>query len=91
MVLPSVPPGTRSPLLGVGLAALAVLCFAVLDSSAKYLTQHYPVAMVVWARYAVHTVLMLLAFAPRMGRTLLHTRRPGRQIVRALLLRLARL
>ena len=60
---PSVDDG-KPPLLGVGLAALAVLCFAVLDSSAKYLTQHYPVAMVVWARYAVHTVLMLLAFAP---------------------------
>ena len=32
----------------------------VLDSSAKYLSQHYPVAMVVWARYVFHVLVMLL-------------------------------
>lgn len=86
MSFPSTAPGTRAPLIGVALTLLAVLCFAVLDSSAKYLSQHYPVAMVVWARYAVHTLLMLIAYAPARGRTLLHTRRPGRQLLRALLL-----
>lgn len=86
MSFPSTASGTRAPLIGVVLMLLAVLCFAVLDSSAKYLSQHYPVAMVVWARYAVHTLLMLIAYAPARGRTLLHTRRPGRQLLRALLL-----
>lgn len=74
------------PLLGLALTLVAVLCFAVLDSTAKYLSQFYPVPMVVWARYAVHLVLMLAVFAPRRGAALLHTRRPALQVLRAGLL-----
>lgn len=83
----SLPPvAAPAPLRGVVLMLSAVLCFALLDCSAKYLSQHYPVPMVVWARYAVHTLLMLIVHAPRHGRALLRTRRPARQLLRALLL-----
>jgi len=63
-----------------------VLCFSVLETSAKYLGRFYPVPMLVWARYTVHTVLMLLVFAPRFGAGLLRTNQPAGQVLRAALL-----
>ena len=40
----------------------------------------------VWARYAVHLVVMLVAVAPSQGRALIATRHPWLMVVRALLL-----
>jgi len=64
----------------------AVLCFALLDATAKHLSQTFPVPMLVWARYALHFVLMLLFLAPTMRWKLVATRRPVMQVVRALML-----
>ncbi|TCO81162.1 drug/metabolite transporter (DMT)-like permease [Plasticicumulans lactativorans] len=83
------PPGHASAarrLRGIVLMSLAVLCFAALDAMAKLLTRHYPVAAVVWARYAVHMLLLLVMFGPRLRGRLLQTARPGAQTLRALLL-----
>jgi len=63
-----------------------VLLFAMLETIAKYLSQFYPVPMIAWGRYSVHLLLMLVLFAPRMGRSLLRTTQPGAQILRASLL-----
>ncbi len=63
-----------------------VFCFSVLEATAKYLTRSYPVPMVVWCRYAVHALFMVLLLAPRMGAGLLRTGQPGGQLVRAALL-----
>jgi len=63
-----------------------VLCFSVLETTAKYLSRFYPVPMLVWSRYTVHTVLMLLLFAPRFGAGLLRTNQPAGQVLRAALL-----
>ena len=63
-----------------------VLCFSILETTAKYLSRFYPVAVLVWSRYTVHTVLMLLLFAPGQGLGLLKTAQPGGQILRAALL-----
>jgi drug/metabolite transporter (DMT)-like permease len=75
-------PLARSIFLMLG----ATLCFAVLDATAKHLARTYPVPMLVWARYLVHFVLMLFLLAPSLRWKLVATRRPGRNIVRALLL-----
>lgn len=64
----------------------AVLCFALLDATAKHLSQTYPVPMLVWSRYTLHCLLMLLFLAPSMRWKLVSTRRPAMQIVRALML-----
>jgi drug/metabolite transporter (DMT)-like permease len=64
----------------------AVLCFALLDATAKHLSQKFPVPMLVWARYTLHFVLMLLFLAPTLRWNLVATRRPVLQIVRALML-----
>src|SRR3982751_3626697 len=65
---------------------IMVACFSVLETTAKYLSGSYPVPMLVWCRYMVHTWLMLMLLAPRMGTRLLHTRKPGGQVFRACLL-----
>jgi len=63
-----------------------VLCFAVLETTAKYLTGFYPVAQLVWARYTVHMLLMLVLLGPRMRLGLVRTSNPLSQLLRATLL-----
>jgi len=63
-----------------------VVCFSILETTAKYLSAFYPVPMLVWCRYAVHTALMVILLAPRMGSKLMRTAQPGGQAVRAGLL-----
>lgn len=71
---------------GIVLMLAAVLCFALLDATAKHLSQTYPVPMLVWARYTLHCLLMLLFLAPSMRWKLVATRRPALQVTRALML-----
>ncbi|WP_040064919.1 DMT family transporter [Pseudomonas batumici] len=79
--------GAEQPLKGIALIGLAVLVFASHDALSKYLSGFYPIVMVVWARYMVHTLLMLVIFVPRSGfSAVVRTRRPGLQLLRALCL-----
>ncbi|WP_407315322.1 DMT family transporter [Pseudomonas sp. nanlin1] len=79
--------GSAQPLRGIALICLAVLLFASHDALAKYLSGFYAIVMVVWARYVVHTLLMLVIFVPRTGLSaVVRTKRPGLQLVRALCL-----
>lgn len=76
----------QHPLRGIFLLLNALFFFAVLDATAKHLTQTFSIPMLVWARYLVHCLLMVVFLGPRLGRGLVATRRPGRQVVRAFLL-----
>lgn len=76
----------QSPIRGILLMMLAVALFALLDTVVKYLGRHYPVPGLVFARYGVHLLVMLILLAPRRGLGLVRTSRPGIQIVRSLLL-----
>lgn len=71
-------------LYGVLLILLSGTLLASHDGLSKYLTQLYPVFLVVWARYLAQVVLMLGLFAPRMGRRVFHTLRPWPQLLRGL-------
>ena len=73
-------------LRGVLLMMSAVLTFSLMDTIAKYLGNFYPVPMLVWARYFMHIVFMLLVFAPGLGLRIAHTGRLRLQVGRALLL-----
>ena len=64
----------------------AMLCFAVLDATSKHLSQLFNVPLLVWARYAVHLVLMVVLLGPKYGTRLIATQRPIAQILRAMLL-----
>ena len=76
----------NNPLIGI----LFVLCAGALlashDGFSKYLTAIYPLALVVWLRYAVQTVLMIVLFAPKMRLDLIRTKRPWLQLLRGMCL-----
>jgi len=74
------------PLRGVVLMLAAVLCFALLDATSKHLSQTFNVPLLVWARYAVHCLLMIAFLGPSHGSRLIATSRPFAQVARALLL-----
>lgn len=78
----------HSPRPGRGIALLlgALVFFVLMDATAKHLAESWPIPLLAWARYTTHCGLMLLLLAPRLGRGLVDTRRPGRQILRALML-----
>lgn len=80
------PPPEQHALRGILLLIGALFFFAALDATAKYLTRSFSIPMLVWARYLVHCLLMLIFLGPRLGRSLIATQRPGRQVLRGLLL-----
>lgn len=77
---------SHHPLRAVTLMLAAMLCFALLDATSKHLSQTFNVPLLVWARYTVHLVLMVVLLGPKYGTTLIATRRPVAQVTRALLL-----
>ncbi|MFK7964913.1 MAG: DMT family transporter [Burkholderiaceae bacterium] len=76
----------KNRLLGIGLASLAVLLFAILDGLGKYLTLYLPVLQVVWLRFAVHVLLSLVVLGPTYKQRLFRTKHPGLQALRAFLM-----
>jgi drug/metabolite transporter (DMT)-like permease len=74
------------PFIGILLMLGAGLCFAALDATSKHLTQTFSVPMLVWARYTVHFVLMVIFLAPSMRARLIATQHPFALTARALML-----
>lgn len=83
------PPGR--PLVGVGLAALAVLSFAVSDVLTKHLAERHPVPVVMALRYALSLALLMVVLAPGMGAALWRVTRLGPVVLRGLILAVASL
>ena len=79
------------PSSAIGLIVGAVLCFTVLDATVKLLADRYPIPLLVWARYAVQLLVILVWLLPRMGTRLFRTPRPKLQLVRAAILPLSSL
>src|SRR5439155_1749938 len=73
-------------LRGIALMIAAVSTFTCLDTTSKYLAQHYPVPAIVWARYVVHMVVMALVLGPRLGAGLLRTTNLRLQLIRGVVL-----
>ena len=89
---PGAPPGLPSvrhahvPTSAVLLIVGSVLCFTLLDTTMKYLTRSYPVGILVWARYMVQTLALILWLAPTMRGELLRTSRVRLHVLRGILL-----
>ena len=79
------------PTSAVFLIMGSVLCFTLLDTITKFTTSLYPVPMLVWARYLVQLLAMLIWLGPSMRLSLLHTRHLPLQLVRGCLLLLSSL
>lgn len=69
--------------VGVALICAAVLCFTLMDATAKRLGAHYHPAQIVWARFAVNMMILLVIFRSRTP-SLIRSRQPGLQFARAL-------
>src|SRR5947209_5144902 len=74
------------PAAAIGMIVGAVLCFSILDGAVKSLVPRYPVTLLVWVRYGVQALAMLVWFGPSLGVGLLRTSTLRLQIVRALIL-----
>lgn len=72
--------------IGIALVSVATLCFAALDTAAKWLVQTLPVIEVVWLRFVTHVVLMGLLLAPTAGRALVRMHSLRLQALRAAML-----
>ena len=74
------------PLKGIILIVVAIGMFSVMDTTAKYLAQFYPVPGIVWARYAINFAIIsaYLAYKGRFGAW--RSKRPVLQVVRGFLL-----
>ncbi len=83
---PHLPETGRSRLVAIGLICCAVLFFALLDTSAKWLSGHMHPVQTVFARYAGSMVLVLMLLNPWSHPGVLRTKRPVLQGIRSLLL-----
>ena len=75
-----------SALAGIFFLILAVACFAVLDTTVKYIGATVSVVVSVWVRYAFQALATSAIMLPRQGKRLLHTAHPRFQFLRGLLL-----
>jgi drug/metabolite transporter (DMT)-like permease len=71
---------------GILLMVSAIGVFVLMDSTAKYLSQWYPVPGIVWARYLINLAILLAWFAVRGELKRIRPVRPGIQLARGLLL-----
>lgn len=76
----------RGRLRGIGLMCVAVLLFALLDTSAKLLTSQMHAVQITWSRYAVALVFALLFVNPISHPGAMRSQRPWLQIGRSALL-----
>jgi drug/metabolite transporter (DMT)-like permease len=72
--------------IGIGLVTLTTLCFAMLDTAAKWLVLALPVLQVVWLRFLTHSLFSLLIFGPSMGLKLVRWHYPRLQLLRGMML-----
>lgn len=68
------------------LIVAALLCFTLIDAIIKLLTQRYPVPLLVFARWGVQVVALLLWLVPAMGARLFRSRELPLQLARGVLL-----
>ena len=61
---------------------LAMAMWAVIENIPGFLSQHYTSFEIVWLRYSVHIVFMLVIFGPRVKLRLVRTRHLGLQFLR---------
>ncbi len=76
---------TKSPTAGIALIIAASTCFASLDTTVRYLGAYIGVALMLWLRYAMHTLTMTAWIALSRDKTF-RTANPRFQVLRGSLL-----
>ena len=72
--------------LGIVFVVLACACFAILDTTAKFVALTVPVLVAVWVRYVVQATLSSMVLLPMHGWQVMRTSRLRLQLLRGLLL-----
>lgn len=75
---------SRAALRGILWMLATSLLFTALDAVAKYVSESYPVAQIVWARFALQALLLPVFLGSRLSQTL-KTERFGLQMLRSFL------
>lgn len=76
----------RRRLVGIGLLSLTLVCFTVLDTSAKWLGHRLPPLEITFFRYLVAFLAAAIIFNPMTAPHAWRSRRPWLQMLRAVLL-----
>jgi drug/metabolite transporter (DMT)-like permease len=76
----------RGRFVAIGMMCLALLCFAALDSTAKFLSRELPASEIVWARYLGAALVAIAATRVAAKPRLFVSARPGLQALRSSLL-----
>lgn len=79
------PPPHHQPVLGIAFVIAAACCFAVMDTTIRYVGTFFSVALVLWARYGLHALIMTVWIALARERSF-RTANPMFQIARGTLL-----
>ncbi len=85
MVAGAQPAHEENAVTGIGWMMVTIFWFTSLDAGAKFLLQSYPVAEVVWMRFAVALAFGAIVMAPNLRRDLI-SRKPSLQLLRSGLL-----
>ena len=59
-----------------------VVLFTLMDVLSKYLSRFYPINLILWARFFFHSLLFIVFLGPRIGFSLIRTRRLRWQLLR---------
>ena len=76
----------RNRRIGIAMVCVTTLCYASLDTAAKWLVLGLPVVQVVWLRFLTHSLLGIAVLAPTYGMRLFRVNQPGLQLLRGLML-----
>lgn len=77
---------SNRPGLGIACVIGAVACFAVLDTTVKYVSATVPLLVAVWFRYLFQALVVSLSMLPAQRRHLVRTAHPTFQALRGALL-----
>ncbi len=84
---PNFIPLNGTPTTAFGLMLVSFLCFAIMDTSAKWLVlAAIPSLQVAFLRYFVHFIWVILIYFPKNGMAITRSRNPRLQFLRAFLL-----
>ncbi len=72
-----------APLIGIALQMSALAFFVCLDTLTKWMTAHYPVPQLMFARFFFHLLIVAAVLRVTMGRVPWRSRRPGLQALRS--------
>ena len=65
---------------------LAMVMWAIIENIPRYFSQHYTTFEIVWLRYSVHLLFMLVVFGPRVKLRLVRTKNLKLQLIRGMLM-----